>query len=178
MWTHRIRIRGLDRTPAPSTEAEGEHLAQLVRRALDAGSAAPVAVVVRPQRTDLVALAPLLQRRTAIASFLAALTRSEVDGHALPVAVGVAGRLLLRRGSGPPVPVAQAFLEWADCRWWQWQVLLDTDGVPLPDTVVHRRAADGDALPRGLGRWWSLGRRTGARLKLQRVEDEAPPLVH
>lgn len=110
-------------------------------------------------------------------------------------------------------PVAVAFLEAPDCDWWLWQRFLGvsdgsraagaSEGAGVPDRAgsVDDRApssglgADvagpeqvlaarrGDALPAGLGRWWSLGRRTGVRVTLTptsaiAVPAETSPHVH
>jgi hypothetical protein len=58
------------------------------------------------------------------------------------------------------------FLEWIDLRWWHWQAMVGGDGRILDATVAVRRAVDGDALPLGLGRWWSRARREGLRGQL------------
>ena len=120
-----------------------------------------------------------------LSRFLAGLTRSGSGETDMPVAVGVAGRFMMRvRGSenAAAVPVAIAFLEWSDCRWWHWQLLLGTDGKPMPDGDMHRSADNGDPLPQGLGRWWSLGRRTGVRVQVGwpsgGVQPSESPLVH
>ncbi len=177
----RLRIRAQPRTPG-TPEAESAHLEDLVRRALDAGGAAPVAVVVQPERAELLELRALVQAGVRVAPFLAGLTRSQPEDAGPALAVGVAGRFQVRRGDRH-VPVALAFLEWPDCRWSLWQVLVGPDGQVVPDSDVRRRAEDGDALPLGLGRWWSLGRRTNARVRyagpLRPVLSEpASPLVH
>jgi hypothetical protein len=97
-----------------------------------------------------------------VPAFLAGLTRSNGDREGDALAVGLAGRFLLRRRTEPRqsgAPVALVFLEWPDNAWWHWRVLLDGDGTIREDTVTLTRAVDGDPLPDSLGRWWSLGRR-------------------
>lgn len=178
----RLRVRVLDRRPHADDEEEGRFLAELVRGALDRGGAAPVAVVVRASRTELVGLHGVADRGVTVPAFLAGLCASEPPGHARPLAVGVAGRFLVRRPDEPAgAPVGIAFLEWPDCRWWQWRTLLDGDGRAVPDSETIRRAVDGDPLPGGLGRWWSQSRRSGAVVRYGPVEPPsvaASPLVH
>jgi hypothetical protein len=118
--------------------------------------------------------------------------------------VGIAGRFLLRSGprrrgqaggaragggpgvpasDGPGVPVGVVFLEWADCRWWHWRAVLGADGRPLEGGETLWRAVDGDALPTGVGRWWSLGRLSGnvvqyAAPDADDLDDRPSPVVH
>lgn len=183
----RLRIRVLERRPADDDEAEGRFLADLVRTALERGAASPVAVVVREVRTELVTLRGVVERGVPLPSFLAGLCASEPEGQSRPRAVGLAGRFMLRqretRGRPPAAgaPVGVAFLEWPDCRWWQWRMLLDGEDRPVPDSETIRRALDGDPLPGGLGRWWSQSRRTGSTVRYGALEPLAPappPLVH
>lgn len=176
----RLRIRVLERRPGDD-EDEGRFLADLVRHALESGKAAPVAVVVRERRTELVGLQGLAG--VPVRSFLAGLCASVPDVAGPARAVGVAGRFLLRTPAdreGRGAPVGLAFLEWPDCRWWLSRVLLDAGGHPVPKTEIVRRAFEGDALPSGLGRWWSESRRTGAVVRYGAVEPAAAAstLVH
>ncbi len=184
-----LRIQVLKRPPVESADAEGARLVELLRSAINRQAAPLVAVVVRRERTELVSLQAVWKAKVPIPRFLGALTRSTAAEVSLPEAVGVMGQMRVRRGRrGAPadagVPSAHVFLEWPDNRWWHHQGLLDVDGQLLPDTETLRRADDGDSLPRGLGRWWSWGRRTGVSLDLGRLgPDETPiesdhPLVH
>jgi hypothetical protein len=183
MQTLRLRIRILPRRPADpaayvgdsgegADAQEGRGLVGLVRDVLERGGGGAVAVVVRPDRTELVDLRNLIEARASLPLFMAGLTRSAPEGQRLPLAVGIAGRFMMR--TGPPqvpvspqerrprgIPVGVVFLEWPDCRWWHWRVVLGADGQPMEDGETVWRAEDGDPLPQGLGRWWSLGRRTG-----------------
>lgn len=200
MQTSRLRIRILPRRPSsPSTatpdtgsgvapddrdEQEGRALVSLVRQALERGGGA-VAVVVRPDRTELIDLRSVVESRIPVPLFLAGLTRSAPEGQRLPLAVGIAGKFVSRRtGDAPGVPVGVVFLEWADCRWWHWRVVLGADGRPLQEGETVWRAVDGDPLPPGLGRWWSLGRRTGNVVQYGPIDPDDPdrqpasPLVH
>ena len=163
-----LRIRTLDRVPAQNVTQEGEHLAGWVQKHVQELSSrpAPVAVVVRPQRTDLLDLEPVARSGVALNRFLAGLTRSEARPAGPPRAVGVAGTFRFVRGveRDHAVPVLVAFVEWANCGWWLWQMLLDADGTPMPETEIVRSAFAGDPLPGGIGRWWSLGRRTDVQV--------------
>ncbi|MEQ1507867.1 MAG: hypothetical protein ABMB14_36905, partial [Myxococcota bacterium] len=116
--------------------------------------------------------------------FLAGLSRSggagDEGGLGPALAVGLAGRFVYRaRGVGPS-PVGLVFLEWPDCRWWSWRVVLDGAGAPVADSESRYCAVDGDALPGGLGRWWSLGRRSGRTVRYGDVvpAPTASALVH
>lgn len=181
MPTHRIRIGSLPRGEPLSDEGEGLRLRDLLLRALSRGQAPPVAVALRARRVDLVDLRDAAATGMTLEAFLAGLTRAEVPDDGPPEAVGVLGAFRPRDGG---VPVALAFLEWADCRWWCWRAALAAAGGGVrDDTVTVRSAVEGDRLPDGLGRWWSLGRRTGARVALRPAGDDeapldAPPLVH
>jgi hypothetical protein len=155
----RLRVRLLARRPSDD-DAEGEHLASLVRSAVERGAAAPIAVVIRAERTELIELRPVVEAGVPLPMFVAGLTRSEPEGFGLPLAVGLAGRFRAWTPTGG-APVALAFLEWPDCRWWQWRAVVDAAGRLVPDSETRHRAVDGDGLAGGLGRWWSAGRRRG-----------------
>ncbi len=182
-----IRIHTLSPSADPATE--GERLRRLVQQAVARAAAAPAAVVVRPGGTEIIELRPVAEAGLSLPLFLAGLTRSEREdagaGAGPPLAVGLIGQLRLRRPSGPAggsVPVALAFLEWPDCSWWQWQVLLGGDRALLEETEMIRRAEDGDPLPAGLGRWWSLGRRRRLQIRYSAasptIQPLESPLVH
>ncbi|MEZ4238151.1 MAG: hypothetical protein R3F59_18785 [Myxococcota bacterium] len=163
----RLRVRIVPRQASDPAlpdhaEREGEALAELVRDLVARGGNGAVLAVVRPDRTELVDLGGLVRAKVAVPLFLAGLTRSVPDGQRLPLAVGLAGRFRMRTAPDQPgIPVGVVFLEWADCRWWHWRSVLGADGAPVADGETVWRADDGDPLPPGLGRWWSLGRRTG-----------------
>ncbi len=182
-----LTVRAIERSATADAASEGEYLADLVRTALERGSAAPVAVVVRPERTELMDLRTVARSRLGLTPFLAGLSRSEVGGLGAPMAVGIAGTFRHRApaspSDAPPVPVGLAFLEWSDCRWFHWQVLLGTDGQLQEDTELVRSAEAGDPMPSGLGRWWSLGRRRDMRVRYasglpSAVPVRESPLVH
>lgn len=174
----RLPIRVLAR-PADDEDACGEYLASLVREALGRGSKGAVAVVVRSQRTELIELRAIVEARIQLAQFLAGLTRSDAQSFGSPLAVGLAGRFTLRRGAQRS-PIALAFLEWPDCRWWQWTTLIDGANQLVVDSEVRHRAIDGDPLPAGLGRWWTLGRRTRTTVHYDSTDrgEQSAPLVH
>ncbi len=175
----RLRVRRLQRRPDTiDDDAEGLQLVTLVRRALQGGAAPTVAVVIRAQGVDIVELAPLIRAGASLKRFLAALSRSTAPGGP-PEAVGVIGRVRSRdSSSGPRVPEAMVFLEWSDCRWWHWRALLESDGLTLRDgTETVRSAVEGDRMPPGIGRWWSLGRRLGLKAQLTPVA-ETSSVVH
>jgi hypothetical protein len=178
----RLRAQFFARLPAADDDAEGEHLVATVRAGVARRARGAAAVIVRSERTEFIDLGGVIAARAPVPLFLAGLTRSEPDGKGLPLAVGMFGQLRFRAPGGAVAPVAIAFLEWPDCRWWHWRVVLDASGAPVPDTETIRRASDGDALPAGLGRWWSLGRRTGRIVRYQEPGPAAPieasSLVH
>ena len=180
------RVRRVERRTTGDALAEGATLVPLVRGLADE-QVAWLAVVVRPSHLDLIDPRPLASDRTAVGRFLAGLTRSvTAEGPAL--AVGLAGNLRvqvrMRTRSGHAVrgsPVGVAFLEAPDCDWWMWQRFLGP-GTEQIDPEQIRSGHHGDPLPPGLGRWWSLGRRTGVRVSLSQVAPSPPlgtsPLVH
>lgn len=177
-----IRVLAHSPTDAIDDDACGERLARLVQEAIERGPglSSAVAVAVRSERMELIDLRGILQAGVAVPLFLAGLSRSEPEGLGAPLAVGLAGRFQFRTRSTPGQPVGLAFLEWPDCRWWQWSVMLDSSGQMLPDSDMRRRAIDGDPLPGGLGRWWTLGRRTRSVVRFGSSQGSSlsSPLVH
>ena len=181
----KLRIQTLPRQPEIDAQREGQHLAHMVQRALQRRVPAPVAVLVRSDRTDLLDLRSVVAAKHSIHAFIAGLSRSKLDQNpdSTVVAVGVAGRFTTRqRNAKVSTPVALAFLEWSDCRWWQWQGLLDGNDALVPDSAIERSAEAGDPLPMGLGRWWTLGRKRRLQVHYRRVEPVVPvqssELVH
>ncbi|MCB9685065.1 MAG: hypothetical protein H6738_07420 [Alphaproteobacteria bacterium] len=186
MASLRIRVQHAPRPRSvdPDTtddEHLGTWLSTLVRDAVEKGRAGPVAIVVRGEHVDLVALHPGGEPPPmGTHGFLSGLTASTRDGDRAE-AVGVVGRFVARRGPNDRAgsPVALVFLEWPDCRWWFWKMVLDAEGRPLPDGEQVTSAAAGDAMPAGLGRWWSTQRRTGVVVSFgERVPDEIPVAPH
>ncbi len=157
----RLNLRLVHRPVDP--DALPDRLVEILRAALARGGAPPAAVVVRGERMDIAVLQPVVDAGLRVPVFVAALSRSTMDGVDAPVAaVGLIG---IFRGDpaisgGPDVPVATVFLEWADGRWAHWRALLDPETRAIrEDTVTTGAAEDGDPLPERMGRWWSLGRR-------------------
>jgi hypothetical protein len=179
----RLRLRvAVDARPPGRDDAE--HLVGLVRNATERGVATPAAVVVREAQTELVELRPALVAGITVDRFLSGLSRSQPEGRSLPLAVGLAGRFVLRRRNDPQpndprTSLVLVFLEWPDNAWWHWRALLDAEGAIVDATATVTRAIDGDPLPHGLGRWWSLGRRRPSIVRFgPTIPSEAPALVH
>lgn len=172
------------RQPAPQDdEALASLLVGKLRPAVPVRRAGPSLIVVRGDRIDLLAVRdtprlPVSSPREA----LALLTRARFADGMHPRAVGLIGVFGYRaQPKDTPVPTALLFLEWADCRWWQYRALVQP-GEPeiLPQTEGVLRAVDGDARPSGLGGWWSLGRRMNGGVSLTPLMPSAPgeALVH
>jgi len=183
------RVRRLERRTAGDALQEGSTLLPLLD-GLSEDQTAWVAIVVRRQHIELVDPRPFAGPPPAVARFMAGLTRSETPDGGPAMAVGLAGNLQVRvraRSGGRRIdrsaPVTVAFLEAPDCDWWLWQRFLGAtsdDGVPPEQQLAGRH---GDPLPNGLGRWWSLGRRSGVRVTLQTETPAMPevrtsPLIH
>lgn len=171
----RIRIGSLPRGEPLPDEGEGERLRDLLLGALSRGPAPPAAVVLRERRLDLLELAHA--RVASLHTLLAGLTRSVVPDGSAVEAVGLVGVFAPSPAAAAPEParsaagIALAFLEWEDGRWWSWRAAALPGGGVREDTVTVGRAVDGDRLPDGLGRWWSLGRRARMRLELWPAPD-------
>jgi hypothetical protein len=167
-----VRVQSLARR-GDDDDSLGEYLAALVTDAARRGGAPAAAIVVGSGRVDIVPLAPIAQANVPVPAFLAGLTHSPF-GDEPPDAVGLIGTFRMRRKPGDPgVPVAMVFLEWTDCRWWQWRALLDVEAgraTLREDTETILRAVDGTPKPARLGGWWSLGRRRPVRLEWHRRE--------
>ena len=179
------RVRVVERRTTGDALAEGPTLLPLVRNMAERDQVAWLAVVVRRERIELLDPRPFVAVPQLVARFMAGLTRSEVPDGGPALAVGLIGNLQVRaapsrNGPRPPLaPVAVAFLEAPNCDWWLWQRFLGLDDIEDPEQELAGR--HGDALPNGLGRWWSLGRRTGVRVQLERLEPAPPPpsaLIH
>lgn len=168
-----IQMQTLYRRSAVGDDDQtGRELVELVRNALQRGRAPGAAVVFRENRMDIIPFGPLVRAKVHIGTFIAALTRAEVDDAAPPQCVGIVGRFNWKhKGKGTGVPVAMVFLEWPDGRWWHWRAALSTEGAEiLEDTVIVHRAVDGYPKPNTLGGWWSLGRRRRLNIQLNRRE--------
>lgn len=169
-----LKIHSTLRDRLPGDGTVESWLTVLVARQLDGRRQLGLGLVVVRQRTvELIDVSEARRAGFAPAMLLAGLTTTHTDGGSVE-AVGLCGQVRAH-GRELAVPVAMVFLEWADCRWWSWEALLAADGLSLrEDTARERTAAEGDAMPAGLGRWWSHARRTGMQLQLTL---EAP-LVH
>lgn len=159
----RIRSRTLVPRHPEDDEETGIQLVAAVHRALKGGGAPPVAVAVAEQRIDLFPADSIRESSLPPGLFLAGLSRSE-GSFGRPICVGLMGTFGSRERPG--VKQAMVYLEWSDCRWWLWRGLLDTDGGLMPDTESVLRAADGDTKPMAMGGWWSLGRRSRMKVRL------------
>lgn len=170
-----VRVHRTRPPPAAADADPDEHLhrwlADLVRDARSRApeGPAPAAVVVRDDgAVELLPLSADLLRGVSLPVLLAGLSRSELESRRA-VAVGLVGRFVWRPGAATVgIPVLLAFLEWPDCRWASWRWFLRGD-----EEESWGRATEGDPLPDGLGRWWTLGRRTGALVRFAPAE-----LVH
>lgn len=158
----RFEIRAWPRpVEAVTDDALGEGLVERLRAAIAAGSRGSASVVVRAGQLELVRWRP---DDVPFPIRMATLAMTDLPDGGPAEAVGVFGVF-----EGAPAPRAAVFLEWPDCRWWLWEGQLSGSGSALVDDSVRvRRATDGAALPDGLGRWWSLGRRMGIRGRLTR----------
>lgn len=174
-----LHVRTLHRLDEHVLDDEdlGRTLTGMVRMALEGRGAPATAVCVRSDRLDLLDLGEVMRRRVPPALLLAALTRAEAPFAGPVEAVGVLGRFRYRPGrEHPGVAVATVFVEWPDCRWWHWRVLLDPESGRLrSDTETVLRAVDGGRRPDSLGGWWTSGRRAGLRARLEPSE---PVTVH
>jgi len=161
-------------------ESTGRRLVDLVREALGRGPAPSVVVVVRADRFDLVSVGPIVEAGLSVSTFIAGLTRSELPRAGPVLAVGLMGTFTVRpRREAPGAPLAMVFLEWTDCRWWQWRTLLEGDGrTPMDETTTLSSAVEGSAKPSNLGGWWSLGRRRRMSVRLEPLPGTQPDLVH
>lgn len=169
MSTPRFNVQSLALPVPIDDEALARHLVERVRYNLAKNGSAPgVAVAVLPGRADLFPLAQVGENWREFSYFLASLSRAEIQGDPPVAAVGVMGRFSGTAPTGTPLDTAMVFLEWSDCRWWHWQMAL-TPGGRATDSESWFSAQDGDSLPPGLGRWWSLGRRRQFGLRLERA---------
>lgn len=160
-----LDLRVAPRPEVNDDQAWGRWLVAEVRSALSRGAAPPAAVVLRPERMELILLEVAAKQGLPSDRLLAGLTRSAGPNASPPEAVAVIG-VFQRHAGGAPLPSALVFVEWPDCSWWSWSGLIGVDGRIIEYSDEERQAAAGDALPDGLGRWWSAGRREGISVRL------------
>ena len=180
MSNMRLRVSYLARLETSrDEEAEGRHLVTVMKSALGRGGAPPVALMLRGDGVHLLPLGPIAKQGLPVQRFVAGLTRSTMDDQPLVEAVGIMGVVGVRqRHGGPRVPMAVVFLEWPDNRWWCYRALMEADTPTIRDeSETVSSAVEGDSLPAGFGRWWSLARRAGLRVNLSRFPEEND-LVH
>lgn len=179
----RVRVRARPLDTLPEAEGVGHRLAAWLEERLHASKPVPpVGIVLRPEVVEVVDLMTAHRAHgTSPHRLLAALAHSV--GPAGPAqAVGLFGRFTLQRrarGTVRRAPCALVFLEWEDNRWWQWHGLLDEQDALVEGSKMVREAALGDALPRGVGNWWSTARRLGlsAHPGLP-IHEPTPGIVH
>lgn len=160
----RLRIRSVPRGGVHPDAHPGEMLVALLSRAVAGGAHQAVGLVLRAGTLDLVDLSAARAAGLPMPWLLAGLT-STITASGPALAVGVLGVLGRREGEGER-RVAVAFLEWEDNRWWWYEAPLGEGGRSVEDERAHVRSAEeGDALPGGLGRWWSAARRSGMRMQ-------------
>jgi hypothetical protein len=166
------------RSALPVDQSTAEYVVSRVRETLLSGRQVGASMLVQRSDTlDVVGVKKSVPgRRVVLPHLLAGLTSTWTPEGGRVEAIGVAGRFQLRRRGQSPVGVALVFLEWEDCSWWHWQVLLDAEGQPVEGSDTVRAARDGDPLPGGLGRWWTRARRHGIRMSMRRAE--SAPLTH
>ena len=132
-----LNLRLVHRTVDP--DALGDRLVDILRAAVARGGAPPAAVVVRGARLDIAVLQPVVDAGIRVPAFVAALSRSTIEGvDATVAAVGLIG---IFRGDpavpgGPNVPVATAFVEWSDGRWAHWRALVDPETRAIREDTV------------------------------------------
>jgi hypothetical protein len=170
-----LRLHTMARERIPGDGGVESWLTVMMSRQLDGQrELGSTLVVVRERTIDLVDSGAARAAGFELSALLAGLTTTTTPAGGAVEAVGLLGRVNVRSRDAE-LPAAVAFLEWADCRWWMWEALLTPDARGLrEETARERSAVDGDALPTGLGRFWSHARRSGVRMELGLVE----PVVH
>ncbi|MCA9570968.1 MAG: hypothetical protein KC656_24175 [Myxococcales bacterium] len=182
----RVRVGSFFRDLEGLADEElGQQLVALVRRGVPLKAAPTVAVIGRPERLDLVGLKEIADQGWSVGRFIAGLTRAETGPDVGSVRIiGLMGTVeITPKGGEGRVPMAIVFLEWPDCRWWQWKALVEpTTREILEDTETITRAVDGDPMPDGLGRWWSAGRHLRGDVRFDhwpaRPTPDADAVVH
>ena len=165
-----VSIRTFRRQATEQSDAElGSSLVNMLMGATEKGKPAPVAIALRGPLLELHGITQLSKQGISIPSYLAALCYSkrlpEPSGEVK--ATGYMGAFIRER-EGVKEGRGIVFLEWEDCRWWFWEGKFDpTTKLFEPDECRTLSALEGDAMPQGLGRWWSLARRRNLTLTLR-----------
>jgi hypothetical protein len=174
-----LRVQSIRRPDEPlGEEAEVRGLCAIVRRGV-AGDGAPlVGVAIRSTHIDLIDLDPVRDSGLPLRRFLAGLTLQRDGRGTHPVAVGLLG--VVETGTADPAARALVFLEWSDGRWWHWRARVDQgEGCVVAGTEGVQQASQGDALPKGLGGWWAMGRTLQAsKTRKVRPMEPGPEKIH
>src|SRR4051812_41921001 len=113
----RLRVHTAARSHLRTDRDLGDHLVDTVRKAFPRAPSASVAV--RADRIEIIPLQPVIEQKRSPLHFLAGLTTTGVE------AVGLMGTFRYRPARDAAFsPIAMVFLEWTDCRWWQWRSLV------------------------------------------------------
>ena len=93
--------------------------------------------------------------------------------------VALVGVLQVRmEGMQQPGQALSTFIEWPDNRWWAAWQFIDPKRSLLGEGPVVRRAEDGWPRPGGVGGWFAMARRTGARLVVEPQPGGPQETVH
>jgi hypothetical protein len=183
--TFRMRVHSTPRSETPALRSLESELLWRLSRAVEGGAPLGGAgVVVRARTVDIVDLGDALRQGIHVQAALGSLARTSTEVGGEVEALGWLGRVEAPRADGRgKTPCAAVFLEWEDCRWWLWTARLGAGGVGWQvGTAQERSALEGDALPPGLGRYWTWARRTGQRPRHLAAPGAAPveplPGVH
>lgn len=180
----RVRVRTLARATLPAHRSlESELLVRLAQAVERGGPIGGVGLVVRARTVDQVDLSDAFARGLSVQAAMGSFARTTTDEGGAVEALGWFGRIEVPGGAGRTrAPCAAVFLEWEDCRWWLWSARLGAAGVGWDlGSALERSALDGDALPAGLGRYWTWARRTRQPLRhlsASRAQGEPLPGVH
>jgi hypothetical protein len=165
-----LRIRGSvgprDQTLYPAEDgALGLSLFGMVESALTRGRPAPAVFLISADTIDRFRLTEIkTQSPNGRQRMLAAM--ASLDGIECMAMLGA----FRFRGKGPlhGAWVASAFIEWPDNRWWSvWQPI-GPRGSLVGNAPQFRTALEGSPRPGGMGGWFSLARRAGLKLRIQR----------
>ncbi len=160
--------RDLERLPTDD-DALGERLFGVLSATLERGRPRPALLVLRPGQVDQVDMSTVLRHPRPEAWRLVAAFAGQQDVEC----VALVGALRVRaRGVPKPAPALVLYVEWPDNRWWTAWRFFDRERALLGEEPLVRRAVDGWPRPSGMGGWFSLARRTGVKLKVERPPDQ------